>query len=134
MYAQHAGCEPRSSNHPHRHSNNFLNRFFNLTMFNIGYHIEHHERGYVHWADLPALHARLKPELVADGAHVLTIGYYRGGRLLGRSQRRPDWLARFLGEQHPDYALKEDHDASKAATNADRHASAHSVAETRSGA
>ncbi len=100
MYVQHVGCRPRSAEHPHLHSNTFLNRFFNLTMFNIGFHIEHHERGHVHWADLPVLHRRMQRELIAPAAHVLAIGYYRGGRIC-RWQLRRDWLARFLAHQHP---------------------------------
>lgn len=77
MYVQHVGCVRKSADHPFRHSNTYLSRFFNLTMFNLGYHIEHHDYPNVHWSELPALHARLKDELIQDRARVLPIGYFR---------------------------------------------------------
>ena len=45
MYAQHAGSVEKDPLHPVSHSNTYLSPFFNLTMFNIGYHIEHHDNG-----------------------------------------------------------------------------------------
>jgi fatty acid desaturase len=102
MYAQHAGCEPKSPARPYSHSNTYLSRFFNLTMFNIGYHIEHHDHPNVHWSALPALHRRMKPELVNKGAHVLACGYYRAGQLLCRGVFSARARAAFA-MQHPDY-------------------------------
>lgn len=82
MYVQHAGCVRKSSARPVSHSNTFLSRFLNLTMFNIGYHIEHHDYPRVHWSDLPKLHQRLKEDLIAGGAHILPYGYYHASFLL----------------------------------------------------
>jgi len=82
MYAQHAGCRPKSLQDPYGHSNTYLSRFFNLTMFNIGYHVEHHDYPQVHWSELPAFHEEMKGQLIAGGAHVVPFGYYRASRLL----------------------------------------------------
>ena len=41
MYAQHAGG---TDEHRYSHTTTFLSHFFNLTMFNAGFHIEHHEQ------------------------------------------------------------------------------------------
>jgi fatty acid desaturase len=79
MYVQHVGCIPKSDGHPVSHSNTFLSGFFNMTSFNIGYHIEHHNYPAVHWSELPALHEKLKEELIENNAHVLPFGYYRAG-------------------------------------------------------
>ncbi len=105
MYAQHAGCVPKSASRPYGHSNTYLSRFFNLTMFNIGYHIEHHDHPLVHWSALPALHERLKGDLIEKGAHVLPFGYYRAGQLLYRAPFASSARARFE-QQHPDYVKK----------------------------
>jgi fatty acid desaturase len=104
MYIQHVGCVEPSAEHPYRHSTTFLSPFFNLTMFNIGYHIEHHSYPYVHWSTLPALHKRLKNDLINDKAHVVPFGYYHWGtRLLGAPLRAPQACAKFAAVQHPDY-------------------------------
>jgi fatty acid desaturase len=112
MYAQHSGCVAPSAERPHAHSNTFLNRFFNLTMFNIGFHIEHHERPGTHWTDLPGLHERMKSELIAQGAHVLPLGYYRAGRLLCDEKREE------FERCHPDYANADDLSETHAAARA----------------
>ncbi|MBP7147529.1 MAG: fatty acid desaturase [Acidobacteria bacterium] len=102
MYAQHFGCHEPTADEPYSHSNTFLSRFFNLTMFNIGYHIEHHQHPLVHWSALPRLHEQWKGRLAAGGAHVVPFGYYRGGQLLsalfGGDRGRHIFL-----RQHPDY-------------------------------
>lgn len=54
MFVQHAGCELPAARLARHHSNDFPSPFFNLTMFNIGFHSRHHEQPGVHWADLPA--------------------------------------------------------------------------------
>jgi fatty acid desaturase len=84
MYLQHVSCVPKSAEHPFNHSNVFTQRVFNLFMFNIGYHLEHHDHPSVHWSDLPALHEQLKPELMKSGTRVLADhGYYRNAALVG---------------------------------------------------
>lgn len=114
MYAQHVDCVPKSKQHPYTHSNTFVNSFFNLTMFNIGYHIEHHDHPMVHWSDLPALHAQLKDEEVAAGAHVVPYGYYRSGQLLCQATFSTK-AAEAWKIQHPDYLRKTPAEAASAA-------------------
>lgn len=99
MYVQHAGCVRKSADRPVSHSNVFLSRFFNLTMFNIGYHLEHHEHPRVHWSELPELHNHLKKELIDGGAHVVPYGNYHASFLLAGDARR---RIRFAG-QHIGY-------------------------------
>lgn len=82
MYSQHVGCRAKSAASPVRHSNTFLNDFFNLTMFNIGYHGAHHDHPNVHWADLPAFHEHHREVLKAGRAHVVAVGYYGAGHML----------------------------------------------------
>ena len=106
MFAQHAGCETPSAEHTYRHSNCFRGRLFNLTMFNIGYHAEHHTHPHTHWSELPELHAQLKPELVADAAHVVPFGYYRAGLLLSRAALGNQICLAEWERQHPDYLLR----------------------------
>ena len=102
MYAQHYGCSEPSEAQRYSHSNTFLSKFFNSTMFNIGYHIEHHQWPNVHWSALPRTHVRKKREIVEGGGHVVSFGYYRGGQLLS-SFFLPDRGRRIFLAQHPDY-------------------------------
>lgn len=51
----HDGCDPNSEN---RHSKTFTSRILNFFLLNGGYHMAHHERPRMHWADLPNYHAR----------------------------------------------------------------------------
>jgi beta-carotene hydroxylase len=76
MWVQHEGCVEIDGAQPHSHSNDHLSPAFNATTFNIGYHIEHHEYPNVHWSELPALHLRMREELIATGAHLQPVGYY----------------------------------------------------------
>ena len=99
MYAQHAGG---TDEHRYSHTTTFLSHFFNLTMFNAGFHIEHHEQPAVHWSELPRLHAAMKPDLIAGGAHIVPYGIYRASSLLNSFFRPRQGWQRFL-EQHPDY-------------------------------
>ncbi len=99
MYAQHAGGTDEQR---YSHTTTFLSHFFNLTMFNAGFHIEHHEKPAVHWSELPRLHAAMKPELIAGGAHVVPYGIYRASSLLNSFFRPRQGWQQFL-EQHPDY-------------------------------
>lgn len=82
MYAQHYGCTEPDKRQKFTHSNTFLSQFFNLTMFNIGYHIEHHQWPLAHWSILPRIHARNKQRIIEGGGHIVPFGYYRGGQLL----------------------------------------------------
>lgn len=96
MHAQHAGREAPGPHHTYRHSNVFRSRLFNLLMFNIGYHAEHHTYPWVHWSELPELHERVAEDLERDGAHIVPFGYYRAGYLLSRAAlgadgRRAEW-------------------------------------------
>ncbi len=88
MYVQHAGCIRKRPDRPVSHSNVFLSRFFNLTMFNIGYHLEHHDHPLVHWSELPELHQRLKKGLIDGAAHVVPYGNYHAAFLLAGSDER----------------------------------------------
>lgn len=103
MYVQHAGCVPKSEEHPHRHSNGFLSPFFNLTMFNIGYHVVHHEFAQVHWSALPAFHRRMKKRLVEKGVHVVPYGYYRAASLCSSLPGEGRAFERFVTDQAPGY-------------------------------
>jgi fatty acid desaturase len=102
MYAQHADCERKSPAKPYGHSNTFTSKFFNLSMFNIGFHVEHHDHPMVHWSELPRLHEKMKSDLAEGGAHVVPYGYYRAGQLLCRAT-----FSKGAGEawraQHPDF-------------------------------
>ena len=88
MYAQHAGCRRKSAERPVSHSTVFLSKFMNLTMFNIGYHLEHHDHPRVHWTELAELHEKLKPELIAGGAHVVEYGMFHAAYLLAGDEER----------------------------------------------
>ena len=55
MYIQHADCEAWLEDKSQPHSANFPTPAFNLTMFNIGFHTEHHNVPGLHWSELPAL-------------------------------------------------------------------------------
>lgn len=110
MYVQHVGCVRKSERHPFNHSNTFLSRFFNLTSFNIGYHIEHHDYPAVHWTELPALHEQLKGQLSETRAHVLPFGYYRAGWHLDAVAAVATTAARSRAEpaaQRPSHARRE---------------------------
>lgn len=107
MVAQHAGCEAPSDEHTYRHSNTFLSNLFNVWMFNIGYHAEHHTYPHVHWSELPDLHTRIAGDLVEDGAHVVPFGYHRGGYLLSRAELGAEPCMLEWEQQDPDYRLGE---------------------------
>ena len=103
MYVQHAGGVARSAEAPYKHSNTFLSRFFNLTMFNIGYHIEHHGNPHVHWSELPAFHERVKDVLRDADAHVVPYGYYQAAHLCSRLPRPARGVACFRADQAAGY-------------------------------
>jgi fatty acid desaturase len=103
MYVQHVRCVPKSATRPFNHSNTYLSRFFNLTMFNIGYHLEHHDNPGVHWSELPAFHQRIKEELIAGGVRVLRSGYFSAALIYGTASDRGDADRRFEAARHPSY-------------------------------
>jgi hypothetical protein len=82
MYVQHSGCVEKTPAKPISHSTVFVSNFFNLTMFNIGFHLEHHEHPRVHWSELPKLHMRLKQEMTDGGTYVVPYGNYHAAFLL----------------------------------------------------
>ena len=89
MYVQHSGCVEKTPAKPVSHSTVFVSNFFNLTMFNIGFHLEHHDHPRVHWAELPELHQRLKKNMIDGGAHIVPYGNYHAAFLLaGDNDRR----------------------------------------------
>ncbi|OIO68852.1 MAG: fatty acid desaturase [Zetaproteobacteria bacterium CG_4_9_14_3_um_filter_49_83] len=55
-------------------SRNNLNRFYNITTGNLGYHTAHHYKQGVHWSRLPELHEQIKDkipeELISSGLPV----------------------------------------------------------------
>jgi fatty acid desaturase len=92
MYVQPSGCVEKTSAKPVSHSTVFASNFFNLTMFNIGFHLEHHEHPRVHWSELPELHMRLKQIMIDGGADVVPYGNYHAAFLLaGDDERRKDF-------------------------------------------
>jgi len=93
MYVQHAGCVPKTTAKPVSHSTVFVSNFFNLTMFNIGFHSEHHDHPRVHWSELPGLHQRLKQELIDGRAHVVPFGNYHAAFLLAGDEARQKGFA-----------------------------------------
>jgi fatty acid desaturase len=93
MYVQHAGCVPKTSAKPVSHSTVFVSNLFNLTMFNIGFHSEHHDHPRVHWSELPELHQRLKQDLIDGRAHVVPFGNYHAAFLLAGDEARQKGFA-----------------------------------------
>jgi fatty acid desaturase len=104
MYVQHVGCESPGPLSRYRQATTSIDRFFNLTMFNIGYHIEHHAHPGVHWSELPLLHRNLRQELINEGSHVLPSGYYRWATVfLGRPTGVREAAEEFARAQAPGY-------------------------------
>ena len=65
-YEHHAGL---STDNEFEASRNNLNRFYNITTGNLGYHTAHHHKQGVHWSLLPALHEQIKNKIPA---HLIT--------------------------------------------------------------
>lgn len=59
-YEQHVHADPFSR---HNHSRNFEGKLLNFLLFNNGLHTAHHENAGTHWADLPKVHAELRPHI-----------------------------------------------------------------------
>lgn len=85
-YSHHSG-KPTSSHFVA--CNNILHRGYNLLTGNLGYHTAHHYRPAVHWSKLPALHAKIEPEIPDDC--YLTPGFpWRFGQVTAPSPRLRD--------------------------------------------
>ncbi|WP_216825052.1 fatty acid desaturase family protein [Agarilytica rhodophyticola] len=60
------------TDNPFEASRNNLNRFYNITTGNLGYHTAHHYKQGVHWSRLPELHEKIKdkipPHLIKSAA------------------------------------------------------------------
>ncbi|MFL0804309.1 MAG: fatty acid desaturase [Agarilytica sp.] len=65
-YEHHAGL---STENEFEASRNNLNRFYNITTGNLGYHTAHHHRQGLHWSLLPELHEKIKDKIPA---HLIT--------------------------------------------------------------
>lgn len=65
-YDHHSGL---STENEFEASRNNLNRFYNITTGNLGYHTAHHHKQGVHWSLLPALHDKIKHQIPA---HLIT--------------------------------------------------------------
>src|SRR5258708_20071367 len=89
MYVRHGGCVPKTPAKPVSHSTVFVSNFFNLTMFNIGFHSEHHHHPRVHWSQLPELHHRLKQELIYALTHGFPYANYHAAFLLPAHETPP---------------------------------------------
>jgi fatty acid desaturase len=93
-YVQHVHADPWSA---HNHSRNFTGWLLNFTLFNNGLHAAHHENPGAHWSTLPALHAKIAPEIHPDlnanntawwllKTYVLSIAWPRfGTKQVGRA-------------------------------------------------
>lgn len=54
-------------------SRNVENRLYNLTSWNLGFHAAHHMRPGIHWTELPALHAQIRPQIPP---HLITTSVF----------------------------------------------------------
>lgn len=54
-------------------SRNVENRLYNLTSWNLGFHAAHHLRPGIHWTELPALHASIRPQIPP---HLITTSLF----------------------------------------------------------
>jgi len=62
-YDHHVGLH---TDDPFEGSFNIMNRWFNITTGNLGYHTAHHYKQGVHWSKLPELHERIKHRIPAQ--------------------------------------------------------------------
>lgn len=69
-YEHHSGL---STNNEFEASRNNLNRFYNMTTGNLGYHTAHHHKHGVHWSLLPELHEKIKDKIPA---HLITSSIF----------------------------------------------------------
>lgn len=71
-----------------------LNKWFNLAMFNIGFHNTHHEHPRVHWAALPRLFERDAAKVISSGSRVLKSGNFEQASILAEIgvQNEKQWF------------------------------------------
>lgn len=78
-------------------SRNVENRLYNLTSWNLGFHAVHHMRPGVHWTELPALHAQLRPQipphLITHSVFGLPSAAERALLRAGKGPQSPDSIA-----------------------------------------
>jgi beta-carotene hydroxylase len=84
-YLQHVHCDPWSA---HDHSRNFVSPLCNWLVFNSGFHAAHHEHPGAHWSDLPALHAKIAPEIHPALCPSSILGFCMRAYLLGAFSER----------------------------------------------
>jgi len=60
-YINHYGCAEDAI--VFESSNNTVNRLFNLTCHNFGFHTAHHFKPAAHWTELPAIHESIKDRI-----------------------------------------------------------------------
>jgi fatty acid desaturase len=81
-YLEHYRCEP---DNPFANSVSSYHWVYNVLWFNNGYHQEHHWDPKRHWTRMHALHAQIRPKLLANGTRML-----RGPHLTTFFE---DWIA-----------------------------------------
>lgn len=59
-YMQHTDLDTRSH---YTASRNSTSRLYNMISWNLGFHSAHHMKPSLHWSQLPALHARIQPQI-----------------------------------------------------------------------
>jgi len=84
-YVQHVHCDPWS---PHNHSRSFVGLFENWLVFNSGFHAAHHEHPGAHWSRLPALHAKIAPEIHPELCERSILAFCTRAYLLGAFDAR----------------------------------------------
>ncbi len=68
-------------------SRNVENRLYNLTSWNLGFHAAHHIWPGIHWSELPALHAKIRPQIPP---HLITTSLFGLPSAAERALREKD--------------------------------------------
>ena len=93
-YLEHYGCQPGN---PFANSVSSYHRLYNLLWFNNGYHQEHHWDPKCHWTRMKDLHARIRPQLLANGTRIL-----RGPHLTALIE---DWFKKHTDRKKVEQAI-----------------------------